>query len=359
MNPEMGGAEVFTREIIKRLSIAGHEITLFTSEFKGSKKEEIIDNIRIVRDGGKFSVYQKAKNFYKKHHKENYDIVIDEVNTRPFLTPKFANNKEKIFAIIYQLAREYWFYETPFPINYIGYYFLENMWLKNYINIPTITISKSTKKDLTNLGFKKIYIISVGINLKPPETIPEKEKEPTIIYLGRLKRAKRPDHVIKAFKIIKRKIPKAKLWIIGNGYLRKDLERNASEDVKFFGYISEENKIALLSKAWIIVNPSIREGFGLNIIEANALGTPAIAYDVPGLRDSIIDGKTGLIVKENGNVEKLAEAIIRVLEDEPLRKTLSINALEYSKNFNWDRTAQEFEEILKETINVRGTTLRA
>jgi Glycosyltransferase len=214
MNPEMGGAEVFTREIIKRLSMAGHEITLFTSEFKGSKKEETIDNIRIVRDGGKFSVYQKAKDFYKNHH-ENYDIVIDEINTRPFFTPKFVNNKEKIFAIIHQLAREYWFYETPFPISYIGYYFLESMWLKNYINIPTITVSKSTEKDLANLGFKKIYIIPEGINLKPLETIPEKEKEPTIIYLGRLKRAKRPDHALKAFKIVKRKIPKAKLWIVG------------------------------------------------------------------------------------------------------------------------------------------------
>jgi glycosyltransferase involved in cell wall biosynthesis len=357
MNPEMGGAEVFTREIIKRLSMAGYEITLFTSEFKGAKKEEIIDNIRIIRNGGKFSVYQKAKDFYKNHH-ENYDIVIDEINTRPFLTPKFVNNKEKIFAIIHQLAREYWFYETPFPINYIGYYLLENMWLRNYINIPTITVSKSTEKDLANLGFKKIYIIPEGINLKPLETIPEKEKEPTIIYLGRLKRAKRPDHVIKAFKIVKRKIPKAKLWIVGNGYLIKDLEKIAPEDVKFFGHICEEDKIALLSKAWILVNPSIREGFGLNIIEANALGTPAIAYDVPGLRDSIIDEKTGLIVKENGNVEKLAESIIRVLEDEALRKMLSINALEYSKSFSWDRTAQEFEKILKEAVNEIDVTLR-
>jgi len=347
----MGGAEVFTREVIKRLSKAGHEITLFTSKFRGCRREEVVDGVRIVRDGGRFSVYWKAKSFYRKTSKEVYDIIVDEVNTRPFLTPRFVNRREKIFTLIHQLAREYWFYETPFPINYLGYYLLEDRWLKNYINIPTITVSKSTEKDLINLGFKEIYIVPEGINFKPLEAIPEKEEEPTIIYLGRLKRAKRPGHAVKAFKIVKRKMPKAKLWIVGDGYLRRDLERIVSEDVKFFGYISEKDKIVLLSKAWVMVNPSIREGFGLNIVEANALGTPAIAYDVPGLRDSIINGKTGLLVKENGNVVKFAEEIIRVLEDENLRKTLSLNALEYSKNFSWDRTAYEFEKVLKEAVN--------
>jgi glycosyltransferase involved in cell wall biosynthesis len=129
------------------------------------------------------------------------------------------------------------------------------------------------------------------------------------------------------------------------------LERIAPDGVKFFGHVSEEEKIKLLSKAWVMVNPSIREGWGINVIEANACGTPAIAYDVPGLKDSIINEKTGLLVKENGNVEKLAEAIIRVLENETLRKTLSVNALEYSRSFSWDKAAQEFEKILKKTVN--------
>ena len=352
MNPEMGGAEVFTREVAKRLVKNGHEITLFTSKFNGCKSEEVDDEVKIIRDGGRYSVYWKAKEHYRKSFsRESYDVIIDEINTRPFLTPKFANNGEKIVALIHQLAREYWFYETPFPISYIGYHILENRWLKNYVNTPTVTVSESTRRDLLDLGFKNVSIVPEGLNFTPLSEIPEKEEHPVIAYAGRLKRAKRPDHAIKAFKIVKEKIPEAELWIIGGGPYRRDLERMAEDGVKFFGGLSNDERRRLLARAWILVNPSVREGFGLNVLEANALGTPCIAYDVAGLRDSIIDGKTGLLVKEDGNIEKLTEAIIRVLEDEALRRALSVNALEYSRNFSWDKTAQEFEKILKETVN--------
>jgi glycosyltransferase involved in cell wall biosynthesis len=114
-----------------------------------------------------------------------------------------------------------------------------------------------------------------------------------------------------------------------------------------------------LARAWVLVNPSVREGFGLNVLEANALGTPCVAYDVAGLRDSIIDGRTGLLVKENGDVTKLAEAMIKVLGDGALRKALSENALEYCKSFSWDRTSQEFEKVLKEIVSGGDATLRA
>ncbi len=350
-NPEAGGAEVFTHENAKRWVKKGNEVTLFTSEFKNCKKEEFVDGVRIIRAGGKISVYKKAKEYYKKQFsKEGFDIIIDEINTLPFFAPKFVK-KEKIIALIHQLAREYWFYETMFPINLIGHYFLEKNWLKNYTNIPTITVSESTKKDLVNLGFKKIYVVSEGISFEPLKKYPKKEKEPTIIYVGRLKRAKRPDHVIKAFDIVKKEIKDAKIWVVGDGYLREKLENTNNKKIKFFGRVSEKEKIKLLSKAWVLVNPSVREGWGINIIEANACFTPCIAYDVPGLRDSIINKKTGLLVKENGNVKKLAEAIIKILEDEKLRLKLSKNALKHSKKFSWDKSAKEFLKIIEVIMN--------
>jgi glycosyltransferase involved in cell wall biosynthesis len=348
----MGGAEVFTREVTKRMVEQGHEITLFTSEFPNCKKEEVVDDVRIVRSGGRYTVYWEAKKHYvKRFSKEGYDVVIDEINTRPFFTQKFVNNGEKIVALIHQLAREYWFYETPFPINYIGYYFVEDRWLKSYVNVPTVTVSESTRQDLLKLGFRKVFVVPEGLNFTPLSEVPEKEEYPVVVYAGRLKRAKRPDHAIRAFKIVKEEIPNAELWVIGDGPYKKDLEKIAVDGVKFFGGLSNEHRRRLLARAWVLVNPSVREGFGLNVLEANALGTPCVAYDVAGLTDSIIDGRTGLLVKENGNVEKLSKAIIRILEDETLRKTLSVNALEYSENFNWDRTAQEFEKILKEAVN--------
>ncbi|MGC9203336.1 MAG: glycosyltransferase family 4 protein, partial [Thermoproteota archaeon] len=135
--------------------------------------------------------------------------------------------------------------------------------------------------------------------------------------------------------------------------LRKNLEKIAFDGVKFFGKVSEDDKIELLSKAWVMVNPSVREGWGLNVIEANACGTPCIAYEVPGLRDSIRNEETGLLVKEDGDIEKLAEAMIRILKDEELRMVLSENALEYSKNFSWDKTAEEFLKVVKGVVDGR------
>jgi len=350
-NPEAGGAEVFTHEIAKRLVESGHDVTLFTATFPSCAKEEIVDGIRIIRAGSKYTVYWRARSYYKKFFaNERYDVVIDEINTMPFFTPKFVKNGEQIVALVHQLAREYWFYETPFLISHIGYYFLENRWLRNYVNIPTVTVSESTKKDLLGLGFKRVFIVPEGLNFKPLDEVPQKESYPVVVYVGRLKRAKRPDHAIRAFKIVKEKFPKAELWIIGDGYFRKELEKTAFEGVKFFSGLSNEERRKLVRRAWVLVNPSIREGWGLNVIEANALGTPCIAYDVAGLRDSVVDKVTGLLAR-NGNIADLADKIAMVLKDEALRERLSRNALENAKRFSWDKTAVELTGIIEHVEN--------
>ncbi|MCW4033924.1 MAG: glycosyltransferase family 4 protein [Candidatus Bathyarchaeota archaeon] len=346
LNPAMGGAEVFTYEVAKRWVRNGHEVTLFTSEYPNCKKEEVVDGIRIVRAGGKYSVYRKAKQYYKnRFSKEKFDVFIDEINTRPFFTPKFVDNKEHIVALIHQLAREYWFYDTFFPINYLGYHFFENRWLSNYVDVPSVTVSDSTKQDLLALGFKNVHVVPEGLNFKPLHMLPEKKDYPVIVFSGRLKRAKRPDHAIKAFQIIKDKLVDAELWVIGDGPFNRSLKKMAFEGVKFFGKLSNEERRALVKQCWVLVNPSIREGWGLNVTEANALGTSCVGYDVPGLRDNIKDGETGLLAK-NGDVKMLAEKLLDILSDYELRNSLSRNSLEYSQNFSWDKTAKEFMNVL-------------
>src|SRR5271157_1278326 len=203
LNPDMGGAEVFTHEVAKRWVASGHEVSLFTSKFPGSKREDFLDGIEIVRGGGRLTVYQEAKKNYAKRFKaQKFDVVIDEINTVPFFAPKFIKNNEKVVALIHQLAREYWFYEMPFPISYLGYHFLENRWLKQYVDVPTVTVSESTRKDLANLGFKHVSVVPQGLNFKPLDCLPEKDSKPVVIFSGRLKRAKRPDHALKAFKMV-------------------------------------------------------------------------------------------------------------------------------------------------------------
>jgi glycosyltransferase involved in cell wall biosynthesis len=343
LNPEAGGAEVFTHEVMKRLAMRGYHMTLFTSRFKRCQLNENIEGVDIIREGNKYTVYKQAKK-YLKAYKHHYDVIIDEINTRPFFTPKFVGEK-RVIALIHQLAREFWFYETRFPLNYIGYYFLEKKWLSNYKDIVTLTVSDSTKIDLDEMGFKKLFVVPPGLNVTPLPNVKEKEDNPTIVFIGRLKKAKLPHHALQAFSIIKHEIPDAKMWVIGDGYLRKKLESFKSKDITFFGHISTEKKYELLSRAHIILVPAVREGWGLVVTEANAMGTPAIGYDVHGLRDSIRHGETGITIK-GGSPEAMAQQAILLLRDSNRLSTYSTNALEFSKQFSWDKTASSFDKVI-------------
>jgi glycosyltransferase involved in cell wall biosynthesis len=344
-NPEAGGAEVLTHEIARRLiEKYNYHITLFTSNFQRGSPGENIDGISIIRDGGKFTVYAKAKNHYMTH-KDDYDIVIDEINARGFLTPKFIKEKP-ILALIHQISPEVIMYEMPFPLNFIGRYYLEKKWLSYYKDVPTVTVSQSSKKELEAQGFRNVFLVPEGISISPPDTMPEKESDPTVVFIGRLKKHKLPHHAIQAFCIIKKQFPNAKMWVIGQGYLRSKLERLNVRDTTFYGYVSDAQKYELLSRAHLTLTPAIREGWGLVVVESNAMGTPVIAYDVPGLRDSVQDGQTGILVKQK-SPSSLAFSAISLLEDPVLLKRFSMNAIAFSKQFNWEKTTYLFKEILE------------
>ena len=343
-NPEAGGAEVVTHEVASRLVRKGHSITLFSAMFHNSPSFESIDGIDIVRGGGKYTVYSKAKDYYKKN-KENYDIIIDEINVKPFLTPKFVKGKP-ILALIYQISPEQFLLELPFPLSYLGYYYLEKRWLANYKDILTITISNSTRLDLEKLGFRRTAVVPVGISAVPLLNVPEKESTPTIVFIGRLKRHKLPDHAMIAFSYIKKQIPNAKLWVIGDGYMRQELERKfKTRDVTFYGRISSELKFELLSKAHLVLVPATREGWALVVTESNSMGTPAVAYDVPGLRDSVKNGETGILVEHN-TPDSLANSAVSLLKNRDELRALSSNALSFSKHFSWDVCAELFDEMI-------------
>jgi glycosyltransferase involved in cell wall biosynthesis len=361
-NPAAGGAEVFTHEVCKRLVKQNgvDSLTLFTSSFDEAYEEEEVDGVRIVRIGSRYSVYRKARKFYERN-KDHFDIVVDEINTKPFNTPAFVHQKP-IVALIHQLAREFWFYETRFPVNLIGYLFLENYWLSKYRNIPTVTVSKSSEEDLRKLGFRYVTIVPEGLNFSPLERLPEKEVKPTVLFVGRLKKAKKPDDALRAFKTIKDEIPDARLWIVGDGYMKEGLEVLASElfpyssDVVIFGKQSNAKKLELMSKAHVLLVPGVREGWGLVVTEASAMGTPAVAYDVPGLRDSVIDGVTGTLVQAGDTVGMGIEAL-DLLNDHIKRKTYSKNGMQNAKLFDWNKTSIQIAKILQSCLAEHSRTV--
>lgn len=352
-NPEAGGAEVLTHEITKRLvQKQNYDITLFTANFPEALSQETIDGVNIIRDGGKYTVYSKAKGFYKLNQHQ-YDVVVDEINVKPFLTPKYVKNKP-IVALIHQVSPEQFLLELPFPLSYLGYYYLEKKWLSYYRNVSMIAMSNSTKEELEKQGCKRVKVMPQGLSIEPLHELPDKESDPTLVFIGRLKRHKRPQDAIIAFSFIKRQFPNAKLWILGDGYLRKRLEADYHhiKDVHFLGYVNSQTKYELLSKAHMVLFPATREGWPLVVPESNSMGTPVVGYDVPGLRDSIKNGETGILAKDN-TPESLATSAVTLLLDGEFLKKLSLNALSFSKQFNWDNSTDMLEKVLDEEISKR------
>jgi glycosyltransferase involved in cell wall biosynthesis len=313
-------------------------MTLFCPQVNAMPSKEQIDGINIVRNGGKYTVYSRGRSFFKRN-RDSYDLIVDEVNPRPFLNPKILEGKPTLL-LFHQMIREEWFYELPFPLSYFCNIY-ENRWLVPYKETLTLTVSPSSKRDLEGIGFKNVKIIPMGISREPLKEIRLKEEDPTLVFIGRLKRHKLPDHAIKAFLILKKDIPSAKMWVIGDGYLLNELMKANYRDIKFFGHVRNDVKYDLLSKAHVVLIPSVREGWGLIVTESNAMGTPVIAYDVNGLRDSIQDGRNGILVKDK-NPESLARSAVKLLTDKERLRLLSVNALEYSRQFNWDNTADYF-----------------
>jgi len=342
-HPEAGGAEVLTHEVMKRLVNNGNEATLFCPIVEGRPSEEVIDGVKIIRKGGKYTTYNQGRKFFKTN-KKKYDVVIDEVNPRPFLNPKILDGTPSVL-LFHQFIREEWFYEMPFPLSYFCYYY-ENRWVLPYRNSVTVTVSNSSKNDLEAIGFNNVKVIPMGINVKPLEEVSTKNELPTVVFIGRLKRHKLPDHAVKAFSIIRRQIPSAQMWVIGDGYMLKDLKKIYSQNINFSGHVNDETKYELLSKAHLVLVPSMREGWGLVVTESNAMGTPVVAYNVNGLRDSVIEGTNGIFTKRN-DPDSLAESALKILNDTHTMNSLSKSALEYSRKFSWDKTADYFQHLIE------------
>lgn len=349
-----GGAEVVTYEIAKRWVQWGHEVIWFAAGFTGGLSDEMLDGIRIIRRGKQFSVHYEAFRYYQQHWRGYFDVVIDEINTIPFFTPLYV--REKKAAYFNQLAREVWFYESPFPLNLLGY-LLEPVYLRFYRRTTIVTISESTQKDLILLGARKVYVVHPGVDGTPLPEVPqpgEKAKKPTVLYVGRVVPSKRVADIIAAIHLVGKQVPDVQLWIAGSSSpaylarLKRQIQRyQLDKQVHFLGRISFEERQTFMKQAHLLAMASVREGWGLVVIEANTVGTPAVVYKVPGLVDSVQDNKTGLVCKQN-TAQNLADQITRGLLDHPLREKLAKGALEWSRQFTWKANAERFLNVLEE-----------
>ena len=355
-NPQAGGAEVHLQEILKRIAQRGHEVTLLCSSFPGAEKTEEVDGIRIKRYGSRYNFNLVAPFVFRTLLREKkWDIVIEDINKIPFYTPLY--HRLPLLVVIPHLFADTVFKEINFILG-LYIYLSEKPISSIYKGFKFMVISESTKEDLAKRGIPKddIFVIKCGIDQALYGVDPQVKKDtnPTVIYLGRLKKYKSIDHLLVGFSLILDKIPQARLVIVGDGdykgYLMDFAKKLGLGDrVEFTGYVDKHEKVKRLQKAWVSVYPSLKEGWGLTNIEANACGTPVIASNVPGLKDSVICGKTGLLF-EYGNVQELSECMIKILSDTDYRDNLIQGGLSWAKNFSWDEAATKTLEMMEEII---------
>lgn len=352
-HPLAGGAEQSLLQHAKYWQNKGAHITWVVSSFPKAEKEEVIDEMRIIRMGSHYTVHVRAFFYFKRYLEKETDIVIDCFHFIPYFSP-FYVSKSKIIALINEPGKNAWFKNSFFPINVIGYC-LEQFFFILYKNVKFITSADSIAGELVAYGIsqKNIHIIPHGITFIDKKLY-EKENTPTVLFLSQLTEDKGIEDAIKSFALLKDVRKKVKLWIVGKEIhqaygqsLRKlTKELGVTKDIVFFGFVLEKKKWELLSKSWVLIHPSIREGWGLNILEANASAVPAVGYNVTGLRDSIQDMKTGLLTKNNTPFD-LALKIEFLLSNEKLYTKLSKNALLWSKKFEWAKAGKQSWQLIK------------
>jgi glycosyltransferase involved in cell wall biosynthesis len=342
-HPYAGGAEVRIHEIGKRLVQNGHSVKLICERWPGSPKIEFLDGIEVIRIGNKYTIHLVVPFLLNRF---GCDVIIDDMAHALPWESHFFTRKSVIGQVHHVHQGVLDFELNPVLAKTL---ILGERTIKYYKAV--IVVSESTKKALIDLGVSKnkVKVIPNGVDTDFYSSMP-KSPSPTILWVGRVKCYKRVEHVLLAFSRIEKQLPDAKLIIVGDGdYLEniKDYaEKLKLKNVFFHGFVDEKEKAMLMASSWVIVSSSFVEGWGMTITEGAACGTPAVAYDVAGLRDSISNNETGLLVSD-GDVDALAQNLLRLLQDENLRTKLGKNALNRTKQFSWDKVTQEFSDFLE------------
>jgi glycosyltransferase involved in cell wall biosynthesis len=347
-HPEAGGGTFYIHKIAKFLTKSGHDVTIICANYPGGSKDDNIDGVNILRLGNEYSVYPLAIVRFLRRFRSKINVLIDVINGPPWFSPLYTNIPK--IAVIFQTFKEVFLEELNKPLA-AALSSVEKVISHVYQKIPMVTLSSSVKMELVSMGVmeRNIFVIPPGIE-QEKYSLGRKSSRPLVLYVGRLKKYKGIEYLIMAMKEVIKEIVDVRLLIVGKGNYADELmkltEKMELENVvEFCGYVSEERKVAIMQRAHVLVIPSIKEGWGIPVIEAGACGTPAIGTQTSGLMDTIIDGKTGFLAPY-GKPKIIAEKIVSVLKNDDLRDRLSKNALEWAKNFDWKNGLYRFERIV-------------
>ena len=354
-NPQAGGAETHLHEIFGRLAAAGHRVTLLCSGWDGCAPRTVLDGIDVHRVGTRYTFQFMARRYYKRHlAAAGDDVLVEDINKIPLYTTRWTTRP--VMALVPHLFGTTAFQEVSYLMAGMVCA-LERPLVHYYKNVPFEAISESTADDLVARGIarSRIRVIYPGIDsttYTPAPSPGARARQPLFVYLGRLKRYKRVDLIIRAFAAMQH--PTAALAIAGTGDYRPELERlSQSLDldgrVRFLGFIDDATKLSLVREAWALALTSPKEGWGITNFEAAACATPVVASDSPGLRESVRDGETGFLVP-HGDIPALTAAFARLAADPALVERLGANGRRFAERFTWPDAARLTEQHLGEIV---------
>ena len=345
MHPLSGGAERTIYEVGRRLAARGHDLHLLSGGWKGSKRHETMDGIHIHRYGNRV-LPLLVNPVFLRYHKDANVIIDDMAHAAPWFSPWLSKSPGIVFfrhlhartlngQTNARLATALSFIERRYPFIYTSW--------------PFVTESLSSEEDLNSLGINssRIFKIPPGVDTNLFKPIQKSEK-PSLVYFGGMKPYKRPEHALAVLRILLSKGHDISLTMVGEGtstYTLKSLSHDLGLEskVSFVGKVTDQELSRVVSSAWVNIHCSRSEGWGLSITEAAASGTPTVAYKVPGVRENVVQGQTGILVKD-GDISGMADAIEVVLQT---RMTWLQACVSYANRFSWETTTEAWERILK------------
>jgi glycosyltransferase involved in cell wall biosynthesis len=351
-HPEAGGAEKYLVEIAEGLAARGHDVTFRTSWYPGSLHNETVNGVHYVRRGGKYTIYPRAlaAQLGRRHRA---DIVVDVQNGVPYLTPLIRRGP--VVNLVHHVHREQWPVIFPGRVASVGWWLESRLAPRIYRRQQYVAVSDATRRELGGLGItpERVDIIHNGTDLVSLDGI-EKTAHPSIVVLGRLVPQKRVDLAIEATGRLREIFPDLTLTIAGTGWWEPQLrdlveELDLVDRVHFAGHVSQEEKHQLLARSWVQALPSLKEGWGLVIVEAGIHGTPTVAFrEAGGTADAIRDGETGILTDEG--LEAFTEGLASLLGDDALRHDMGTQAAEWARRFSWGQAIDRWEELLSRAV---------
>jgi glycosyltransferase involved in cell wall biosynthesis len=344
-HPDGGGSEVYVEHMARWLAAQGHDVSIICAAHKNAPADEVRDGVRYRRRGGWLSVYPRGLQYLLSRAGRAAEVVIDVQNGIPFCTPLVR--RRGLTILVHHVHREQWQIIYPGPRGRIGWFIESQLAPRLYRRTGYVTVSQSSRHDLAAIGVDadRVQVIHNGIDVPHPSRQSPRSTTPRLCVLGRLVPHKQVEHALAVLAELAPELPELQLDIIGDGWWRAELHAEARRlgveaQVVFHGHVSDADRDRLLDESWLMLAPSVKEGWGIAIMEAAAHAVPTIAYATAGgVTESVEDGVTGILVDDLAGLTAHTRLL---LSDDEARLNLGKAARARAESFDWPTSTAAF-----------------